>query len=85
MIEEKIIEAVSREFAQKFRETMKDLSTEDLSPELAEKFSEILKQSISTAAVVGYQTFIESYDVKEELLEIEGKRMRYKCPSKKSF
>jgi hypothetical protein len=85
MNQEQIIEAVTKEFTQKFREVMKDLSLDDLTPELAEQFSKSLQQCISDAARVGYKTFIESYDIEEDVLEVEGKKMRYKYPSKKTF
>lgn len=84
MNQEQIIEAVTQEFTQKFREAMKDLSLEELTPELAEQFSKGLQHCISSAAQVGYQTFIETYDIKADLLEIEGKRLRFKYPSKKN-
>jgi len=84
MNQEQIIEAVTKEFTQKFRETMKDLSLDELTPELAEQFSKGLQHCISNAALVGYKTFIESYEVKEDLLEVEGKALRFKCPSKKT-
>ena len=85
MNQEQIIEAVTKEFTQKFREAMKDLSLDDLTPELAEQFSKGLQQCISDAALMGYKTFIESYDIEVEALEMEGKKMRYKYSSKKNF
>lgn len=84
MNQEQIIEAVTKAFTQKFRESMKNLSSEDLTPELAEQFSKGLQQCISTAAIMGYKTFIESYDIEAEVLEVEGKQLRYKYPSKKT-
>jgi hypothetical protein len=84
MNQEKIIEAATKEFIQKFRESMEKLPMDELTPELAKQFSEGLKQSISSAAIIGYKTFIESYDIEEEALEVEGEKMRYKYPSKKT-
>jgi hypothetical protein len=72
MNQEKIIEAATKEFIQKFRESMEKLPMDELT------------QSISSAAIIGYKTFIESYDIEEEALEVEGEKMRYKYPSKKT-
>lgn len=85
MIEEKIIKAATEEFEQKLRESMKELPMKDLTVELAKKFGEGLKQSISSAAITGYQTFLESYDVSEDIIEIDGKQKRFKFSSKKNF
>lgn len=82
---EQIIEAVTREFTQKFRERMEDLSLEELTPELAEQFSKGLQESLSQAARVGYQAFIESYDTGEDVIEVEGQKLRFKYVSKKTF
>jgi hypothetical protein len=84
MNKEKIIEAAAKEFVQKLHASIEKLPMDELTPELAERFSEGLRQSISSAAIVGYKTFIESYDVEEEALEVEGKKLRHKYPSKKT-
>ena len=84
MNQEQIIEAVTKEFTQRFRETMADLSLDELTPELADEFSKGLQHCISKAALMGYKTFIESYDIKEDFLEVEGKTLRFKYSSKKT-
>jgi hypothetical protein len=85
MIQDQIIEAAMKELAQKLRQAMNDLPMDTLTADLAEKVGKGLQQSIRSAALVAYQTFIESYDVHTETIEVEGKILRLKIPSEKTF
>lgn len=83
MSQDQIIKVAMEEIEQKLRQSMADLQMDTLTPELAEKVSQGLKQSIRSAALAAYRTFIESYDVKKDTIEIEGKILRNKIPSAK--
>jgi len=85
MSQDQIIKVAMEEIEQKLRQSMADLQMDTLTPELAEKVSQGLKQSIRSAALAAYRTFIESYDVKKDTIEIEGKILRNKIPSAKTF
>jgi len=85
MVQEQIIKVAVEEFEQKLRQSMADLQMDTLTPELAEKVSQGLKQSICSAAIAAYRTFIESYDVKKDTIEIAGKILRNKISSAKTF
>lgn len=82
---EKIIAAASAELRQKLQDTLENLQTERLSPELAAEFTRGLQVAISAAAQSGYRTFLESYDLQEDQMIAGGQRYRYKQESKKKF
>jgi len=65
MLEDKIIQAATEEFKQKLRHALENLSMATLTPELATQVSQGLQESICSAALVGYRTFLESYKTGE--------------------
>ncbi len=85
MLDDKIIEAATEEFKQKLRHALDNLSVATLTPELAEQVSHGLQESIRSAALVGYRTFLESYDEKHDTLEVNGRVLRFKFTSAKIF
>ena len=85
MLEDKIIKAATEEFKQKLRHALENLSMATLSPELAEQVSQGLQESIRSAALVGYRTFLESYDEQQDVLAVNGQVLRFKIASGKIF
>jgi tRNA A37 N6-isopentenylltransferase MiaA len=82
---EKVIEAASAELKQKLQESLDNLQTERLTPELAAEFTRGLQEAITSAAQSGYRVFLESYDLQEDQVIANGQRHRYKQESKKKF
>ena len=80
---EKVIEAASTELKQKLQDTLENLQTERLTPELAAEFTRGLQAAITSAAQSGYRTFMESYDLQEDQMIANGQRHRYKQDSEK--
>jgi len=72
-----------------FKQTMTELSRswdmEHLTAELAGAVGEALKQALSGAGQAAYRAFLESYDLREPTLEVEGRVLRWKCVSEKTF
>ena len=85
MLEDKIITTATEEFKQKLRQSFENLSMATLTPELAEQVSQGLQESIRSAALVGYRTFLESYDEKQDVLTVNGQVLRFKIVSEKIF
>jgi len=85
MFEDKIITTATEEFKQKLRQALENLSMASLTPELAEQVSQGLQESIRSAALVGYRTFLESYDEKQDVLTVNGQILRFKIVSEKIF
>lgn len=57
----------------------------ELTADLAMDFSAALKDAFSEAGKKAYQTFIESYDLQEPMLDINGLTFRWKLVSPKIF
>lgn len=85
MLEDKIITTATEEFKQKLRQSLENLSIATLTPELAAQVSQGLQESIRSAALVGYRTFLEFYDEKQEVLTVNGQILRFKIVSEKIF
>ncbi len=85
MIVPRIIQVAIREFEQKMTEVSGIWDTEHLTAELAHQVGEGLKQALTAAGQAAYRAFLESYDVREPTLEVEGRVVRWKCVSEKTF
>ncbi|MGH7600897.1 MAG: hypothetical protein ACREOI_31450, partial [bacterium] len=85
MLEDQIIKGATEEFKQKLRQALENLSMATLSAELAEQVSHGLQESMRSAALVGYRTFLESYDEKQDVLAVNGQVLRFKIASAKIF
>jgi hypothetical protein len=85
MLEDKIIQAATEEFKQNLRHSLENLSMATLTPELATQVSQGLQESICSAALVGYRTFLESYDEKQDILQVDEQVLRFKIASEKIF
>jgi hypothetical protein len=80
-----VIEAASAELKQKLQDTLENLQTERLTPELAAEFTCGLQAAITSAARSGYRAFLESYDLQEDQVLANGQRYRYKQESEKKI
>ena len=85
MIVPRIIQVAIREFEQKMTEVSEIWDTEHLTAELAHQVGESLKQALTEAGQAAYRAFLQSYDLGEATLEVNGRVLRWKCVSEKTF
>ena len=85
MIVPQIIQIAMDEFKQKMTELGQTWNTDGLTPELADQVGQGLKQALTAAAQTAYQGFLQSYDLAEPTLEVDGQTVRWKCVSEKTF
>jgi len=74
-----------REFEEKVAELSKHWDTERLTPDLAREVGEGLKQAMTAGGQAAYRAFLASYDLRAPTLEVEGRELRWKCASEKTF
>ena len=72
-------------FEQKMEDFADKADVRQLTADLALDFSAALKVAFSEAGRQAYQKFIESYDVDEPVLEVNGRTLRQKLVSPKIF
>jgi hypothetical protein len=80
-----MIQIAMYEFKQKMTELGQTWNTDGLTPQLADQVGQGLKQALTAAAQSAYQAFLQSYDLAEPTLEIDGQTLRWKCVSEKTF
>lgn len=80
-----MIEAATQEFKQKLSAYCEELEAELLTPQLAEQVCQALTQAISAAAITGFRTFLEGYEVHTPTLCVNGTLYRFKQVSTKTF
>ena len=84
-----IIQNVVKQAMNVFEQNMIDLAnqsnTKELTADLALEVSSVLQSALSLAGQTAYQTFIESYDLQEPVLKINGQLLRWKMKSSKQF
>jgi hypothetical protein len=85
MIIQKAVRLAMEVFEQKMEDFAGKADTGQLTAELALNFSAALKDAFSEAGRQAYQRFIESYDVEQPILAINGQRFRLKMVSPKIF
>ena len=85
MIVPRIIQIAMDEFKQKMMELGQTWNTDGLTPELADQDGQGLKQALTAAAQKAYQAFLQSYDLAEPTLVVQGQTVRWKCVSEKTF
>jgi hypothetical protein len=79
------VQQASREFEQNMFELGRNWDTEQLTGELAEQARSALVTSFHQASQKAYQSFLESYDRPDSLIEHEGQTLRFKAVSPKTF
>lgn len=85
MIVPRMIQIAMNEFKQKMMELGQTWNTDRLTPELADQVGQGLKEALTSAAQTAFQGFLQSYDLAEPTLEVEGRTLRWKCVSPKTF
>jgi len=85
MIIQKAVKLAMEVFEQKMADFTDHGNTKELTADLALQFSSVLKEAFSMAGQKAYQSFIESYDLQDPVLEINGQPFRWKMSSTKKF
>jgi hypothetical protein len=85
MIVSDLVKVATQQFEQKMLEFGKDWDTQRLTAELAGQVRIALQQAFSHASRQAYKYFLEHYDLKEPLIEWQGRTLRFKAISTKTF
>lgn len=85
MIIQKAVKLAMEVFEQKMEHFAGKADTRELTADLALDFSAALKNAFSEAGREAYQTFIESYDLQDTILKINGQKLRRKMACPKIF
>ena len=85
MIIQKVVKLAMEVFEQKMEDFAGKADVKELTADLALDFSAALKNAFSEAGRQAYQRFIESYDLQEPILDINGQTFRWKMVSPKVF
>ena len=85
MIIQKAVKLAMKVFEQKMEDFAGKTDVSQLTADLALDFSAALKDAFSEAGRQAYQRFIESYDVEQPALEVNGQTLRFKMVSPKIF
>ena len=81
-----VITAVMTEIKQKLTDFCKDVDEDaTLTPELYLSISTGLKDSLAAGGIAGLRTFLESQDLRDDKLEVDGETFYRKRPSLKEF
>lgn len=80
-----LIDVATYEFKQKILACGDKLDREHLTPDLAEQMTQGIKEALAAAGVAALRTFLESYEVDADTVEVEDTLYRYKQPSGKLF
>ena len=85
MIIQKAVKLAMEVFEQKMEDFAGKADTRELTADLALDFSAALKNAFSEAGRKAYQRFIESYDIEQPTLEVNGRKLRRKMACPKIF
>jgi len=85
MIIQKAVKLAMDVFEQKMTDFANNADAGTLTADLAMDFSNVLKDALSQAGRKAYQTFIQSYDVQDPVLQINDQTVRWKMDSVKNF
>jgi len=85
MIIQKAVKLAMEVFEQKMKDFAGKADTRELTADIALEFSTALKGAFSEAGRKAYQKFIESYDIQQPILQVNGQKLRWKMASPKSF
>jgi hypothetical protein len=72
-------------FKQKMAELGQNLDTQQLTAQLAQQVTAVLRDALTAAGAAAVQTFVQSYNPTDPLLDVNGWRMRFKMISPKEF
>ena len=72
-------------FKQKMAEWGQNLDTQQLTAQLAQQVTALLRDALTAAGASAVQTFVQSYNPTDPLLDVNGWRMRFKMISPKEF
>jgi len=85
MIIQEAVKLAMEVFEQKMEDFAGKVTASELTADLALNFSAALKDAFSEAGRKAYQRFIESYDIHQPTLEVNGQKLRWKMASSKDF
>jgi len=85
MIVPKLIQVAMQEFRQKMMVLGENLDTTQLTAEVASQVAGMLKEALTAAGRQALQGFVQSYNLTEPTLEVNGQRLRWKMLSAKEF
>lgn len=85
MIIAEMIQVASREFERKMSEIGQTWNTARLTAELASQVRAGLGEALSHASRQAYKCFLERYDVQDPQIEWQGRTLRFKAVSPKTF
>ena len=85
MIVPKLVKVAIREFRQKMMEFGENLDTQQLTAQLAQQVTTVLKDALTAAGAAALQAFVQSYNFTDPRLEVNGQRLRFKMISPKEF
>ena len=85
MIVPELTKVAIREFRQKMAEFGENLDTERLTAHLVQQISAALKDALTTAGAAALQAFVQSYNLTDPTLEVNGQSLRWKMISSKEF
>ena len=80
-----LIQVASQQFEQKMAEFGKEWDTDRLTADLASQVRIALQEAFSHASREAYQWFLERYDLPLPWIEWQGRRLRFKAVSRKTF
>jgi len=85
MIVPKLINVAIQEFKQKMEQLGENWQTESLTAPLAQQVTAALKDALTSAGAAALQTFVQSYNPTDPVLEVNEQRLRFKMISPKEF
>jgi len=85
MIVSELIQVASRQFEQEMSEFSEDWDTDRLTANLANQVRIALQEAFSHASREAYKWFLERYDLPQALIEGQGRMLRFKAVSPKTF
>jgi hypothetical protein len=80
-----MIQAMTDTIKQKIESFCEDRNLSILSPELGEEITEGITQALAQAGVAGYRAFLESYEVRERSIDVDGEEYRLKGSVEKEY
>lgn len=85
MIVPKLVKVAIGEFKQKMAVFGKNLDTQQLTAQLVGQVTAALRDALTAAGAATLQAFVQSYNPTDPLLEVNGRRLRFKMISPKEF
>lgn len=85
MIVPEMTKVAIQKFKQKMAELEQNLDPQQLTAPLAGQVTALLKEALTAAGAAALQTFVQSYNPTDDLLEVNGQRLRFKMISPKEF